>query len=391
VPRSGFHVARPLGTGGLAALAIVAMAAGCAVGERADGGERPSDGEERAAGSDARPELVEVADGLDGPTDVQFRPGQPERLYVAEQPGTIHIVDRGRVLEEPFLDISDQVGSGGERGLLGLAFPPDHARTGIFYVHYTNKAGDTRLVRLRAEDDRADRRSAQTIFALDQPYPNHNGGQVTFDPEGRLLLGLGDGGSAFDPDRRGQDLRTPFAKIRRLDVRRPGARWETLAYGLRNPWRFSFDRETGDVWIGDVGQDRQEEIDVLPAGERQLPNFGWSAFEGRVRYRGHDINPRGKLLGPVAVYGRRGGCSVTGGFVYRGRALPGLRGRYLYGDLCTGKIWSLRRHAGGTDVRREPIDLEMLTTFGEDPRGELYAASLDGRVVALRPAARGEG
>jgi glucose/arabinose dehydrogenase len=347
---------------------------------------------ERSASLDQRDErpsaleLVEVASGLDGPTNVEFRPGDPVRLYVTEQAGRIRVVEAGAVRSRPFLDLRRHVLSGGERGLLGLAFPPDHARTGLFYVHYTNRAGDTRVVELRARGDVGDPRPVRTLLAVDQPYENHNGGQLVFDPAGRLLLGLGDGGSAFDPERRGQDLGTPLAKIRRLDVRRPGARWETVAYGLRNPWRFSFDRATGDLWIADVGQDAQEEIDVLPAGERGLVNFGWSAYEGTRRNRGHALNRRGRLLGPVAVYGRRGGCSVSGGFVYRGRALAALRGRYLYGDLCTGTIWSVRRRDGRSDVRREPIELPLLTTFGQDERGELYAASHDGRLVALRPA-----
>ena len=364
---------------------VLTLAAGCGAEHRAEGSGSSADGDGTAARA-AKPELVEVTDDLDGPTNVETRPGQPGRLYVAEQDGRVRIVDRGRVLSRPFVDLRNRIASGGERGLLGLAFPPDHARTGLFYVHHTNRAGDTRVVELRARGDVADPRPARTLLAVDQPYENHNGGQLLFDPGGRLLLGLGDGGSAFDPERRGQDLRTPLAKIRRLDVRRPRARWETVAYGLRNPWRFSFDRATGDLWIADVGQDAQEEIDVLPAGERGLVNFGWSAYEGTRRNRGHALNRRGRLLGPVAVYGRRGGCSVSGGFVYRGRALPALRGRYLYGDLCTGTVWSVRRRDGRSDVRREPIELPLLTTFGQDERGELYAASLDGRLVALRPA-----
>ena len=342
---------------------------------------RPSPRAERVA----TPELVEVAGGLDGPTTIEIRPGDPGRLYVAEQPGVIRVVEGGAVRRRPFLDIRERVRAGGERGLLGLAFPPDHARSGRLYVHYTNRRGDTRVVRYRARGDHADPASARTLLRVRQLYPNHNGGQLAFDRAGRLLLGLGDGGSAFDPHRNGQDLGTPLAKIRRLDVRRPAARWETVAYGLRNPWRFSFDRETGDLWIADVGQDRQEEIDVLPAGERGLVNFGWSVFEGTRREPRKRLNPRGRLAGPVTTYGRRDGCSVTGGFVYRGRALPAYRGRYLYGDLCSGKIWSLRRRGGRAEVRLERLRLPLLTTFGQDEHGELYLASHDGRVLALRP------
>ena len=335
--------------------------------------------------------LVTVAQGLESPTGLAFRPGDPGRVYVTEQSGRIRIVADGGVLPRPFLDLRPRVLSGGERGLLGLAFAPDHARSGLLYVHYTNRRGDTRVVRYRARGDRVDPRSARTLLAVRQPYENHNGGQLAFDRRGRLHVGLGDGGSAFDPERRGQDLATPLAKILRRDGVGSAAEWNAVAYGLRNPWRFSFDRATGDLWIADVGQDRLEEIDLLPAGERGLVNFGWSAYEGTYRWRTRPINRRGKLAAPVTAYGRREGCSVTGGYVYRGRALPRLCGRYLYGDLCTGTIWSLRRRPGAPpEIRREPVKLPLLTSFGEQPSGELHAVSLDGRVVALRAAGGGE-
>ena len=336
-------------------------------------------------------DLVEEAQGLDAPTGIEFRPGDPDRLYVPEQSGLVRIVEKGRVSPTPFLDLRSRVLSGGERGLLGLAFAPDHARSGVLYAHYTNRAGDTRVVRLRARGDRVDPRSARTLLRVRQPYENHKGGQLAFDRRGRLHLGLGDGGSAFDPDRRGQDLRGPLAKVLRLDVERPRPRWTTVAYGLRNPWRFSFDRASGDLWIADVGQDRMEEVDVLPAGERGLVNFGWGAYEGTApNPRRLPLNPRGRLAEPVTVYGRGEGCSVIGGFVYRGRGIPSLRGRYVYGDLCSGTIWSLRRGGARTDVRREPAELPLLSAFGQDPRGELHAVSLDGRVLALRPPRGGD-
>ncbi len=363
-----------LWSGGGLALALVGVAVGLERGGSASPGEPGS------------PRLVEEARGLDAPTGVEFRPGDPGRLYVTEQSGRIRIVDRGRVAPRPFLDLRPQVLAGGERGLLGLAFAPDHARSGLLYVHYTNRRGDTRVVRFRARGDRVDTRSARTLLRVDQPYENHNGGQLAFDRRGRLYLGLGDGGSAFDPDARGQDLSTPLAKILRLDSEGPRPRWSTVAYGLRNPWRFSFDRANGDLWIGDVGQDRMEEIDVLAAGERGLVNFGWGTYEGTARQpRAKPLNRRGRLAWPVVVYGRSQGCSVTGGFVYRGRAIPALRGRYLYGDLCTGTIWSLRQRGARAEVRREPVRLPLLSAFGQDPRGELHAVSLDGRALALRP------
>ncbi len=357
---------------------LVLAGVGLALASALDRGARPR----------ASLQLVEEAEGLGSPTGLEFRPGDPGRLYVPEQSGLVRIVERGRVSPRPFLDLRPNVLSGGERGLLGLAFAPDHERSGLLYAHYTNKAGDTRVVRLRARGDRVDPRSARTLLRVRQPYENHKGGQLAFDRRGRLHLGLGDGGSAFDPDERGQDLRGPLAKILRLESENPRPRWKTVAYGLRNPWRFSFDRANGDLWIADVGQDRFEEIDVMPAGERGLVNFGWGVYEGRVRQprRTLRLNRRGRLAAPVTVYGRDEGCSVTGGFVYRGRAIPALRGRYVYGDLCSGTIWSLRRRPDGrAEVRREPVKLPLVSAFGQDPRGELHAVSLDGRALALRP------
>jgi glucose/arabinose dehydrogenase len=334
--------------------------------------------------------LREQARGFEAPTGLEFRPGAPDRLYVLEQEGRIRVAERGRLLASPLLDIRRSVSGGGERGLLGLAFAPDHALTGLLYVHYTDRRGDTRVVRYRARGDRVDPASARTLLRVRQPYENHKGGQLAFGPDGRLYLGLGDGGSAFDPDRRGQRLSSPLAKVLRLDVRRPDRGWKPVAYGLRNPWRFSFDRLTGDMWIADVGQDSMEEVNVLPRGQRGLANFGWGVYEGRVpQRRGHRLNPRGRLAWPVVSYGRREGCSVTGGYVYRGAAMPALRGRYVYGDLCTGTIWSLARGPRGTEVRRERARLPLLTSFAQDARGELHAVSLDGRAYAL--GWRGEG
>ena len=363
-----------------AALLLVPIAAGVVYALDGEGNVRPG-----REGGELR--FLTVAQGLEGPTGLAFRPGDPKRVYVAEQTGRIRIVADGQLLPRPFLDLRQRVLAGGERGLLGLAFAPDHARSGLLYVHYTNRRGDTRVVRYHARGDRVDPGSARTLLSVRQPYENHNGGQLAFDRRGRLHVGLGDGGSAFDPERRGQDLATPLGKVLRRDGVGSGAEWKTVAYGLRNPWRFSFDRASGDLWIADVGQDRQEEIDFLPAGERGLVNFGWSAYEGTYRWRTRGVNPRGRLAGPVTSYGRRDGCSVTGGYVYRGRALPRLRGRYLYGDLCRGTIWSLRRRPGARPgIRREPVKLPLLTSFAEDQNGELHAVSLDGRVVALRGA-----
>jgi glucose/arabinose dehydrogenase len=329
-----------------------------------------------------------VVAGLDAPTGIVARPGDAHRLYVLEQKGTVRIVAGRRILPRPFLDLRDRLKSGGERGLLGLAFHPDHARNGRLFVHYTDRRGDTRVVEYRARGDRVEPASGRVILRVRQPYENHKGGQLAFGPDGRLYLGLGDGGSAFDPEGRGQRLDTFLGKLLRRDVDRPGSRWEMAAFGLRNPWRFSFDRGSGDLWLADVGQDAYEEIDHVPAGERRLLNFGWGVYEGPVRQprRRPLERRRGHLTWPAFSYGRRDGCSVTGGYVYRGRRIPALEGRYLFGDLCTGRLWTLRARGGGDPpVRREIPRLPFVTSFGEDAAGELYAVTYDGRLSALMP------
>jgi glucose/arabinose dehydrogenase len=325
--------------------------------------------------------LVEVASGLASPMQVVAAPGTGT-LYAVEQAGTIRALEDGRAASEPLLDIRDQVRSGGEQGLLALAFHPAFPDDPRFYVHYSNLDGDTRVAEYRAAESGAV--LARELLAVDQPYENHNGGELTFGPDGLLYLGLGDGGAAFDPEQRSQDLGSRLGKLLRLDVDRPGADWEPAAYGLRNPWRFSFDRETGDLYIGDVGQDRWEEVDFVPAGTDGLLNFGWDVYEGDEVVEDHDLTEAGELVGPVTVYGHDAGCSITGGFVYRGSALPALCGRYLYGDYCSGTVWSLRiEDSEAVDVRRERVELPLLTSFGEDADGELYLVSQAGSIHRL--------
>ena len=340
------------------------------------------------------PVYVTEPPGADGTTD----------LYVVEQAGRIRVIRDGRVLDEPFLDISGNVVSGGEQGLLSLAFAPDYPRSGLFYVDYTDTDGDTRVVEYRrsaGDPYRADPGSARELLFVDQPFANHNGGLVLFGPDGRLYIGLGDGGSAGDPDRNGQDLGTLLGKILRIDPRpaggrpyripagnpfagTPGAAPEIYAYGLRNPWRFSFDPETRRLFVGDVGQDEQEEID---AGVRAGSNLGWSAFEGRARYNEDESAPG--HVAPTLTYGRDRGCSVTGGYVVRDPELTSLYGRYLYGDFCLGELRSFRV-AGGLVLRAEgdrPVgpSVPALSSFGEDAAGRLYATSLEGPVYRLDP------
>ena len=326
--------------------------------------------------------LVPVVSGLDAPVHVAVPAGEPGRLYVVEQAGVIRVVVNGRLRAAPFLDIRSLVRSGGEQGLLSVAFHPDYARTRRFYVNYTDLRGDTRVVEYRSDGTRAQPATRRELLRVAQPYANHNGGGIAFGPDGKLYVGMGDGGSGGDPEDRAQDLRSQLGKLLRLDVDRAGAKPELVALGLRNPWRFSFDRATGDLWIADVGQGDWEEIDVLRAGWSGLPNFGWDVWEGRARFEDKPLGP-GRLVQPVAVYSHGAGCSVTGGFVYRGKAVPALAGRYLYGDYCSGTIWSLAAKGGKAVPRREPFSVADLVSFGEDAAGELYAVSHGGTVYRV--------
>jgi glucose/arabinose dehydrogenase len=335
--------------------------------------------------SGGRLRLEPVARGLDAPLYVTWAPGDPGRLYVVEQAGRVAVVEGGRVPQERFLDIADEITAGGEQGLLGLAFHPGYESNRLLYVHYTNLDGDTRVVEYRATPNGrgVDESSARVLLAVDQPYANHNGGQILFASDGRLWIGLGDGGSGGDPENRAQDLSEPLGKLLAIDVDVEEPRAETVAYGLRNPWRFSFDRETGDLWIGDVGQSAFEEIDRLPSSRvGQLVNFGWDVFEGRASYEEKQPNPRGALVEPVAVYDHSQGISVTGGYVYRGEQVPAAVGRYFYGDYGSGTVWSLPANARG-EPRRERFEVEALASFGEDARGELYLVSLEGAIFRL--------
>jgi glucose/arabinose dehydrogenase len=330
--------------------------------------------------------LQEVAAGFASPVHATSAPGEPGRIYVVEQEGTIRVIENGTVRPEPFLDLTGEVASGGERGLLSVAFHPDYEQNGRLFVDYTNRDGDTRVVELRANAERtaADPASARELLAVDQPYSNHNGGQLAFGPDGLLYVGMGDGGSGGDPESRAQDLGQRLGKLLRLDVDAGGADWQIAAYGLRNPWRFSFDRETGNLLLGDVGQSSREEVDLVRWPADGLLNFGWPTFEGDERYSDRPLRGDGRLVEPVATYGRDDGCSVTGGFVYRGTATPGLAGRAFFGDYCSGKVWSFRVHGvRAADLRLERFTVPQLTSFGEDADGELLAVSQGGTVFRV--------
>jgi glucose/arabinose dehydrogenase len=327
-----------------------------------------------------------VTDGFASPTYVAAAPGEPNNLYVVEQPGTILVLAGGRLRATPFLDIRGRVKSGGEQGLLSVAFDPGYRRNHFFYVNYTGRNGDTRVVRFRARDGRAVLSSAKQLLFVAQPYPNHNGGQLQFGPDRLLYVGMGDGGSGGDPENRAQNLSSRLGKLLRTSVtaRRPA--WRIAAYGLRNPWRFSFDRATGDLYVGDVGQGDWEEVDYRTRAQvKRRWNFGWARYEGNHNFKDGPFSRASPYVPPVAEYAHDGGsCSITGGYVYRGRAIPAYRGRYLYGDFCSGIVWSLRISGGrAVDVRREPISVPSLTSFGQDGAGELYAVSQNGRLFKL--------
>ena len=359
-----------------------------------------------APGDDVR--LRRVA-AFHAPTEVTAPPADPRRVFVVERRGRIVVVRGGRKLAHPFLDISGRVRAGGERGMLSLAFAPDYARTRRFYVHYTDRGGDVRVdefQRSRRSPNRAVRGSRRSVlFQEHSRFPNHNGGQLHFGPDGLLYASLGDGGGSGDPFRAGQRLNTLLGKILRIDPRRTGrasyavprsnpfvgrrgARPEIYAYGLRNPFRFSFDRARGDLTIADVGQSVAEEVNYVRAGEGRGANFGWSCFEGRRRFR--RCSAPGHVRPVIQRLHSGGDCSVIGGYVVRDRSLGSLFGRYLHTDFCAGGIRSARLRPGR--VTEDPLTglrVSSPSTFGEDACGRIYVASLDGplfRLVGRRPA-----
>jgi glucose/arabinose dehydrogenase len=331
--------------------------------------------------------LTPVFTGLDDP--VFLTHAGDERLFILEQAGRIRVARDGRLAERPFLEIRTLVRSGGERGLLGLAFHPAYARNGRFFVNYTRRPdGATVVAEYRVSaDPNVAATEARILLVIPQPYSNHNGGMVAFGRDGFLYIGMGDGGSAGDPQNRAQNLQDLLGKMLRIDVDRGrpygipadnpfaagGGRPEIFAWGLRNPWRFSFDRQGDDLWAGDVGQNAWEEVDVVRRGG----NYGWPIMEGAHCYRPAASCERQGLEPPVAEYRNGGGrCSITGGYVYRGRQAPALAGTYLYGDYCSGEIFG---YAGGASRRLAATRL-AIASFGEDRDGEVYVVDLGGSV-----------
>jgi glucose/arabinose dehydrogenase len=316
------------------------------------------------------------------PSDVTVAPGEAGRLYVVEQRGTIRIATNGRVLRRSFLDIRALVKTSLLDGLFSVAFHPHYRNDPRFYVDYVGKDGKVKVVEYRSRGGRAVPGSARNLLDLDIGH-DHFGGDLVFGPDGKLYIGVGDGEVPADA----QNPASPRGKILRLDVDQPQATPEVVALGLRNPWRFSFDRQTGAMLIGDVGADAWEEIDLLRAGSQEVPNYGWNLYEGRQRTKAPPLDPAPALTPPIAAYRnpKKGCAAVVGGFVYRGRGTPRLRGRYIYGDLCHRSVWSFRLANGkAVDRRLEQVVVPGgITSFGEGARGELYAASLEGKVYRL--------
>ena len=366
--------------------------------------ERPIASNAPVAAAAFGPGLDLVASGLSSPVLVASARDGTGRLFVVEQTGRIRVIDGGTLLPTPFLNLSAAVLSGGEQGLLGLAFHPSYATNGKFYVNFINKSGDTAINEYRVssgDPNVADSSTGRRILTIDQPDSNHNGGHIAFGPNGYLFIGMGDGGGAGDPGNRARNIDSLLGKMLRIDINgsvgsRPyriptsnpyvgrAGRDEIYSRGLRNPWRWSFDRFTADLWIGDVGQDRYEEVDrsTTSTGRGRGADYGWKVMEGLACYSPSiGCSKTGKTLPVVAYNHASGDCSVIGGYVYRGSVQASLTGRYLFGDFCTGRIWLISAGSKAPAVRSLFLDTDLnLTSFGEGENGELYVTATDGSV-----------
>ncbi len=342
-----------------------------------------------------------VFDGLSRPVGYIDANDGSGRFFIVEQDGRILVSAGSDLLDTPFLDITGQLSTGSEQGLLGVALDPGFAENGRVFVSFTDSDGDSRIVRYTVSTDDPsllDPGSAVTILSLDQPFQNHNGGNIVFGPDGYLYIGFGDGGGQGDPDSNAQNPGVFFAKILRIDVSGDQEPYsipadnpfiddasfvpETFAWGFRNPWRFSFDRETGDLWIGDVGQNTIEEVDLIPTGTSGQ-NFGWSELEGNECFNDPNCDPSA-YTAPVEQYTHDYGCSVTGGFVYRGASIPDLAGTYLFADYCTGYLWGLTPNGDGTYTATDFLETGMNpSSFAQDASGELFILDLNGGIYRI--------
>ncbi len=385
--------------GGIAIVCAAAVAAlsGCG-GNSAESPATTSAGNGQGTGAGRGGVKLAAVGEFEQPLYVTQPPGSSD-LYVVEKGGRVKVVRDGETLAAPFLDLGDKVSTDSEEGLLSIAFAPDFEDSRLLYAYYSDSGENERVSEFRApSDEQVDPGSEREVLLMDDFAPNHNGGQLQFGPDGDLYIGTGDGGFEEDLRRTAQDLSSLLGKLLRIEpcscraryrvppdnpfVGREGARPEIYAYGLRNPWRFSFDRLTGALVIGDVGQNAFEEVDYLPEGEGRGANFGWSAYEGDARFN-QDQSAPGHVR-PVLTYSHDRGCSVTGGYVVRDRRLPSLYGRYLYGDYCTGELRSFVPTASGArDDRSLGLSVPALSSFGEDAGGHVYATSLDGQVFRL--------
>ena len=394
---------------------LALAAAGAVLASRTGDGAASTVSRKEAAAVAPTVQLLPLASGLTGITAITN--AGDGRVFVTLQRGLIVIWDGTQILPTPFLDISSLIICCGEQGLLSTAFHPSYATSGFFFVNYTNSTGQTVVARYRVsafDRNAADFFSAAILLTIDQPYTNHNGGQLQFGPDSFLYIGMGDGGNANDPQCHAQSSDSLLGKMLRIDVNQnvdrspyygipaenpyvsttgPAEAW---AYGLRNPWRFSFDRLTGDLFIGDVGQGAREEIDYQPLTSRGGQNYGWKIMEGTLCGTGGDAGCTSPVAAcgdpsytlPIIEYSHdNGNCSVTGGYMYRGTAIPDLAGTYVYGDFCSGQIWAAAQQSGTWSPVLLPINLPQLTTFGEDAFGELYAATSTGSLYLIAPPA----
>ncbi len=343
---------------------------------------------------------LEVASGFTQPVGMTSFIDNGLVILVIQQGGSIKVFENGVILDEPFLDISNKITTNGsEQGLLGIALNPNYLKNGLFYINYTDRSGDTVIARYIASESRrtSDPNSEQIIFTTSQPYQNHNGGNLVFGPDGFLYIGLGDGGSGGDPETRAQNPNTVLGKMLRIAVQdqeiyavpndnpyvNGGGKPEIWAIGLRNPWRYSFDHLTGDLWIADVGQGNWEEINYVKAVPEPGLNFGWNYMEGTHGFKGNPPNTI-KFVDPVFEYDHSVGCSVTGGFVYRGEQLPDWFGVYVFGDYCSGNVWGLLPSGDGSFKSSQLFSTGLnISSFGEDVFGEIYLVAYNGSIYQL--------